>query len=86
MNSISFSATVYKVQTLSDNGIRVSLDLAEDCTMQLAQLAECQRFGVVLEVCLTAENREYGNERRKLEKGSKRKSSWQTPEETTANA
>ena len=87
MNVIKFPAVVYKVQTLSDNGIRVSLDLSEDCTMQLAQLAECQRFGIVLDCCLSASisKGDYGNTG-KLEKGSKRKSTWQTPEEATTNS
>jgi hypothetical protein len=53
-NEIKFQATVYKVQTLTDNGIRLSLDLPEDAVMAAAQLMECQRFGVVLSV--TAKN------------------------------
>lgn len=49
---IEFEAVVYKVQTLADNGVRVYLDLPETAIMQMAQLAECQRFGVVLKtVC-----------------------------------
>jgi hypothetical protein len=49
-NVIEFVATVYKVQTLADNGIRVTLDMDENSTMIMAQLAECQRFGAVLKV------------------------------------
>lgn len=49
-NEIKFQAVVYKVQSLTDNGIRISLDLPEGATMQAAQLMECQRFGVVLNV------------------------------------
>ena len=48
-NEIKFQATVYKVQSLVDNGIRISLDLPEGATMQAAQLMEFQRFGVVLD-------------------------------------
>ena len=48
--TIAFHATVYKVQTLADGGVRVYLDLPETAIMQMAQLAECQRFGVVLDV------------------------------------
>ena len=48
---ITFTATVYKVQTLAtDGGVRVALDLPETAIMQMAQLAECQRFGVVLDI------------------------------------
>ena len=49
-DAIAFHATVYKVQTLADGGVRVYLDLPETAIMQMAQLAECQRFGVVLDV------------------------------------
>jgi hypothetical protein len=49
--AIEFTAQVYKVQTLVDNGIRVTLDLAETETVTMAKLAECQRFGAVLKVC-----------------------------------
>ena len=47
---ISFEATVYKVQTLVDGGIRVTLDLPETAIAQMAQLAECQRLAAVLHV------------------------------------
>ena len=47
---IEFHATVYKVQTLTDGGVRLALDLPETAIMQMAQLAECQRFGVVLDI------------------------------------
>lgn len=47
---ITFQAVVYKVQTLVDNGIRVTLDLPETSIMQMAQLAECKRAGVPLDM------------------------------------
>lgn len=47
---ITFQATVYKVATLADMGLRVTLDLPEDAVMQAAQLMECKRAGVVLSV------------------------------------
>lgn len=55
---IAFHATVYKVQTLADGGVRVYLDLPETAIMQMAQLAECQRFGVVLDVEATPKHNE----------------------------
>jgi hypothetical protein len=47
---ITFQAQVYKVATLADMGLRVTLDLPEDAVMQAAQLMECKRAGIVLQV------------------------------------
>ena len=47
---IVFSAEVIRVQTMADGAIRVVLDMSEDCIMQMAQLAECKRWGAVLSV------------------------------------
>jgi len=39
------------VQTLAtDNGVRVTLDLPETAIAEMAKLAECQLFGVVLDI------------------------------------
>ncbi len=46
---IRFEAIVYKVQTLSDNGIRITLDLPETAIPQMAMLAETKRDGIPLE-------------------------------------
>lgn len=46
--AITFPAIVYKVQTLVDGGVRVTLDLAEDCIPQMAMLAESRREGISL--------------------------------------
>ena len=46
---IRFQAAVYKVQTLTDNGIRVTLDLPETAIRAMAMLAECQLQGIPLE-------------------------------------
>ncbi len=46
--AITFPAAVYKVQTLTDSGIRVTLDLPETAIPQMAMLAECQREGIPL--------------------------------------
>ena len=40
--------TVARVATLSDGGIRVTLDMSENAVMQMAQFVECKRFGAVL--------------------------------------
>lgn len=48
--SIRFNATVYKVQTLVDGGLRVTLDLPETAVIQAAKLMECKRWEVPLTV------------------------------------
>ena len=48
MDAIRFVASVYKVQTLTDNGIRLTLDLPETAIPQMAMLAGCQREGLAL--------------------------------------
>jgi len=55
-NIIKFSASVYKVQTLTDHGVRVTLDLPETCIPQMAMLAECQREGIPLMFEAKADN------------------------------
>ena len=45
---IRFDAIVYKVQTLADGGVRVTLDLPETAIPQMAMLAETKREGVPL--------------------------------------
>jgi hypothetical protein len=55
LEKITFPATVYKVQTLaSDLGIRITLDLSEDCIPQMAMLAEAKRQGIALEFTCNA--------------------------------
>ena len=47
---VTFEATVSKVTTLADGGIRIALDLPEDAIIAAAWLMECKRAGVVLQV------------------------------------
>ena len=47
---IEFQAEVIRVQTMADGALRVVLDMSEDCIMQMAQLAECKRWGAVLNI------------------------------------
>ena len=52
-NEIRFIATVARVQTMADGGLRFTFDVPETAIMQAAQLMECKRFGAVLSiVCL----------------------------------
>ena len=47
---IVFQAIVYKVQTLVDNGLRVTLDLPEQAIVEAAQLMELKRNEAVLQI------------------------------------
>jgi len=55
---IEFQAAVTKVQTLADNGIRVTFDLSEQSVMALAKLATCQQAGAYLKIVATPFMRE----------------------------
>lgn len=48
MDKITFEASVYKISTLVDFGLRLTLDLPEDAVAQAAQLMECKRQGIAL--------------------------------------
>jgi len=48
--NIEFDATVYKVQTLVDQGLRVTLDLPETAIIAAAQLMTLKRIGTILHV------------------------------------
>ena len=50
VTDIIFQATVSKVQTLADGGLRVTLDMAESETVAMMQLVECKRFEAVLHI------------------------------------
>jgi len=60
---------VYKVQTLTDHGIRISLDLPETAVMQMAMFAECQRMQVALDVVCTPMNQTVGDDSHDSKKG-----------------
>jgi len=47
---IEFVAVVYKVQTLADGGLRVTLDLGEGDIPQAARLMECKRNETALSI------------------------------------
>jgi hypothetical protein len=48
MSEIVFVGEIYKVQTLEDYGIRITIDLPEDAIPQMAMLAEARREGIPL--------------------------------------
>lgn len=78
MAEIVFTAEVVKVQTLQDNGIRVTLDLSENDISIMAQLAECKRAGAVLSV--KASPILINKEKEGAAKGRKQQPAWQTPQ------
>ena len=47
---IKFDAIVYKVQTLVDGGVRLTLDMSENSISQMAMLAQTKIDGIVLDV------------------------------------
>lgn len=53
----SFAAEIVKVQTLADNGIRLTLDLRDEpeSVIAAAKLMACKREGVSLKVTLEPE-------------------------------
>lgn len=55
---IEFSATVEKVQTMTDGGIRVYLDLPETALLEMARLVECRIKGVALHIMAIPRNLE----------------------------
>jgi hypothetical protein len=47
---VRFLATVARVSTLADGGLRVTLDLPESAVLQAAELMEAKRIGATLNV------------------------------------
>jgi hypothetical protein len=79
---------VYKVQTLLDGGIRITLDLPETAIPQAAMLMECKREGIPLVFAATIDDKlniQESNAKPKLETGGKRKSEWTTAGPTGIN-
>ena len=58
MEPIEFWASVTKIQTLADGGIRLTLDMPEDAIMAAAELMACKRAGVVLDMRCSERGRE----------------------------
>jgi hypothetical protein len=56
-DDLRFDAIVARVQTLADNGIRVTLDLGENEVVAAAQLMELKRIGAALKVTVEPDSR-----------------------------
>jgi hypothetical protein len=76
--AISFDATVYKVQTLVDMGLRVTFDLPENAVTQAAQMMELRRLGLPLRVVVEPVKQIESDG--KIREGSIRKSKRTPPE------
>jgi hypothetical protein len=85
-NEINFQAAVYKVQTLVDGGIRVTLDLPESDIESMAKLVLCHKVGVVLEITATTliNKANKKEEKANAAKGQNKQSRWQTPQEQSS--
>ena len=62
-DALTFDATVAKVQTLVDNGIRITLDLPETAIEAAAVLMALKRQGLAIKVTVTIDKgkpSEYG--------------------------
>lgn len=53
MDTIKFQSAVSRVSTLADGGIRIVLDLPETAILEAAQLMECKRSGIYLDITAT---------------------------------
>ena len=49
-DAVKLTGQVYKVQTLVDGGIRVTLDFSESAADSLGALAKLQLFGIAVDV------------------------------------
>jgi hypothetical protein len=50
LSEIVFHAAVHQVKTLADNGLIIAFELPETEVMQAAQLMECKRQGIYLNI------------------------------------
>jgi hypothetical protein len=79
-DALTFDATVAKVQTLVDNGIRITLDLPEQAIEAAAVLMALKRQGQALKVAVTLEDCKTVENKHAISEGPKRKSQWATTE------
>lgn len=57
-DTLTFMAEIIKVQTMESGAIRLTVDLPEHETVLMAKLAECKRWGAVLDVTATPKTKE----------------------------
>jgi hypothetical protein len=72
---IEFDGTIYKVQTLVDQGLRFTIDAPETAIVAAAQLMACKREGLVLHIIIgTDKQPESIGQENGVQKGRERKS------------
>jgi hypothetical protein len=82
--TLTFDATVAKVQTLVDNGIRLTLDLPEQAIEAAAVLMALKRQGSALKVTVEIDDcKTVGNNA--IPEGPKRQSQWTPVEKSGAH-
>ena len=79
-DTLTFDATVAKVQTLVDNGIRVTLDLPEQAIEAAAVLMALKRQGVALKVTIEIKSCKTVGNNNAIPERPKRKSQWSPAE------
>jgi hypothetical protein len=85
-DALTFDATVAKVQTLVDNGIRITLDLPETAIEAAAVLMALKRQGRALKVAVTlAACKTDDNRNATIQERSKRQSQWTPAQEQGAH-
>ena len=79
-STIKFHASVARIQTMADGGLRFTFDVGEMETLAAVQLMECKRLGAVLEIEATAliNNKDQSNA---IQEGTERKSVWSPAKE-----
>jgi hypothetical protein len=77
LDPVEFDAIIYKVQTLVDMGLRITLDLPENAIIAAAQLMALRRSGAVIHITATPDKQpvSVGKENGKISAGTIRKSS-----------
>jgi hypothetical protein len=81
-NAIRFTAVVYKVQTLVDGGVRLTLDLVDAKPDTILKLIQAKAPGIILELAALAMTieKQQENNNNAIPERAERKSRWQTAE------
>ena len=85
VEAIRFQAQVFKIATLIDGGLRLTLDLSATDPAVIVALFDAKQPGVLLEVAAVAIliDKQQGNNA--IQKRTERKSEWTTAEEAGTN-
>ena len=75
--AIRFSSQVFKVQTLIDGGLRLTLDIGQIDPAVIVALFDAKQPGIILECAAVAVNVEKQQENNAIREGKERKSHWQ---------